>query len=94
MKKRQEFILAERDRESRVDLKRLSHKEATIHQLHQEAVKDLKFTYDDPFLGLKVLTTYRHTLKGTCCGQARWSTFEYGGGFFLHCDLITRQLIS
>jgi len=70
MKKRQEFIEAERERQSKVDFSRLSPKEAELHQLHKEAVEALKFTYEDPYLGLKVVTTYRHTLKGTCCGQA------------------------
>jgi len=70
MKKRQEFIEAEKERQSKVDFSRLSPKEAELHQLHKEAVEALKFTYEDPYLGLKVVTTYRHTLKGTCCGQA------------------------
>ena len=70
MTKRAEFMAAERERHQRVDFTKLSPRETKLHQLHAEAVQDLKFTYDDPYLGLKVLTTYRHTLKGVCCGQA------------------------
>jgi len=69
-RKRREFLLAEEAREKAVDHQRLSPKERTLQQLHSKAVHNLKFTYDDPYLGLKVVTTYRHTLKGNCCGQA------------------------
>lgn len=68
--KRAAFLAGEKARQAAVDLNRLSPMERRIHQLHQEAVDDFKFTYVDPISNLKVVTTYRHFLKGTCCGSA------------------------
>ena len=67
---RAEFWKLEAEWEKRVDFSRLSDKEKLIHEKHNEAVKNLHFTYDDPDTGLKVITRLRHFLKGTCCGNA------------------------
>ena len=67
---REEFLQSEIEWEKRVDYKRLSDREVLIHEKHNEAVKNLHFTYDDPETGLKVITRLRHFLKKTCCGNA------------------------
>ena len=67
---REEFLQSEIEWEKRVDYQRLTEREVTIHEKHNEAVKNLHFTYDDPETGLKVITRFRHFLKKTCCGNA------------------------
>ena len=67
---RAEFWRREEVWETRVDYSKLSEKEKLIHEKHNEAVKNLHFTYDDPDTGLKVITRLRHFLKGSCCGSA------------------------
>ena len=69
-RKRAAFLEGEKARQDAVDFKRLSYMENRIHELHKEAVFDFKFTYCDPISNLKVVTTYRHFLKGSCCGSA------------------------
>ena len=70
LKKREEYAALECHWESIVDLGRLNKTERKIHALHKEAVQDLHWTYVDPASGLKVVTRFRHFLKGKCCGNA------------------------
>ena len=67
---RAEFLAREEEWEEGVVYSNLSEREKLIHEKHNQAVRDLHFTYDDPESGLKVLTRLRHFLKGTCCGNA------------------------
>ena len=55
-----------------------------IHDLHEAAVKNLHFTYDDPSTNLKVITRYRHFLKGSCCGSACRHVSIYGCSFICY----------
>ncbi|KAK2723524.1 hypothetical protein QYM36_002008 [Artemia franciscana] len=54
----------------KVDLGSLSEEEKLINRIHNEAVINGHFTYDDPATGNRVMTRLRHFLKGTCCGNA------------------------
>jgi hypothetical protein len=67
---RDEFLRQEADREAAVDHGRLTAAEELIHRCHAEAVGRFHFTYDDPATGLRVMTRYRHFLRGSCCGSA------------------------
>ena len=69
-RKRAAFLEGEKKRQGAVDLEKLTTVERRIHDLHKEAVEDFKFTYNDPISNYKVVTTYRHFLKGSCCGNA------------------------
>ena len=53
-----------------MDYNQLSAKEKLIHLKHKEAIEGLHWTYIDPDSGLKVITRFRHYLKGKCCGNA------------------------
>jgi len=78
MTKRQAFLEREKHWESLVDLKLLREEDLFINKLHREAVARGHFTYDDPDTGYRVLTRYRHFLKGTCCGNAcRHCVYEH-----------------
>ena len=67
---RDEFRQQEAKREAAVDYSRLNTAEQLIHSRHAEAVAQFHFTYDDPATGLRVMTRYRHFLRGSCCGSA------------------------
>ena len=67
---RDTFLREEADREAAVDPGRLTADEQLIRQCHAEAVARFHFTYDDPLTGLRVMTRYRHFLRGSCCGNA------------------------
>ena len=68
--KRQAYLKFESEWESKVDYNQLTSKEKSIHLKHKEAIEDLHWTYLDPDSGLKVITRFRHYLKGRCCGNA------------------------
>jgi Family of unknown function (DUF5522) len=66
---RDEFLRQEAEREAAVDHSRLTAAEQLIHARHAAAVARFHFTYDDPATGLRVMTRYRHYLRGSCCGS-------------------------
>ena len=68
--KREAYFAFEKGWETKVDYNLLNAKEKLIHLKHKEAIEGLHWTYIDPDTGLKVITRFRHYLKGTCCGNA------------------------
>jgi hypothetical protein len=67
---RKEFLRQEVDREAAVDASQLTAAEQLIRESHAGAVARFHFTYDDPVTGFRVMTRYRHYLRGSCCGNA------------------------
>jgi hypothetical protein len=67
---RAEFVRQEAVREAAVDASQLTAAEQLICESHAAAVARFHFTYDDPATGLRVMTRYRHYLRGSCCGNA------------------------
>jgi len=68
--RREEFLRQEADREAAVDISQLSDAEQLIRECHAAAVARFHFTYDDPATEFRVMTRYRHYLRGSCCGNA------------------------
>lgn len=67
---RQEFEALEASLAEHLDLHRLDRDQQDIHFRHDEAVKDFNLFYTDPVSGLRVMTRWRHFLRGFCCGSA------------------------
>ena len=64
--------------ESEVDFSCLNYEEREIHRRHADACKEHKLSYMDPSLQVKVMTRWRHYLRGSCCGSAcRHCVYEH-----------------
>ena len=65
-----EFAARNEQWENKVDSSKLNEEEVEIRARHAEACKEFKLSYSDPRSKAKVMTRWRHFLRGSCCGSA------------------------
>ena len=66
---RQKFLALEHQLRVDVMTSELSDSDKCIQIAHDRAVRNWELMYDDPVTNLKVMTRWRHFLKGECCGS-------------------------
>lgn len=70
LSKRQLFWEQENVFQKNIKIYLLTEEEKAIHHKHNEAIKNGHFSYNDPISNEKIITRWRHFLRGSCCGKA------------------------